>query len=75
MRKDDFRQWAVLTVDKASTINGYISSLENDIPEKLHSDGKSLELNTIFESTIDDVDFLNELYNKCSIGSDWYTWN
>lgn len=75
MGKDDFRQWAVLTVDKESTINGYISSLENDIPEKLHSDGKSLELNTIFECTIDDVDFLNELYNKCSIGSDWYTWN
>lgn len=75
MRKDDFRQWAVLTVDKESTINGYISSLENDIPEKLHSDGNGLELNTIFECTIDDVDFLNELYNKCSIGSDWYTWN
>ena len=66
MRENKFRNWATTTVEHETTVEGYIKSLKEDIPDHLNIPSLFTENNMVK---------LNEIYERCSIGNDLYTWN
>jgi len=66
MNEDEFRNWAINTVQHETTVEGYINSLKEDIPNYLN-------ISSLFDE--EDIHKLQELYDRCSIGKDLYDWN
>lgn len=62
-RRNGFREWGLLTVTHETTINGYIESLEVDLPEHLN-------IPSIFNIT--DIDEIDILYSRCSREGDLF---
>ncbi len=62
-KRNEFRAWAQITVQNNTTIDGYIESLERDIPEYLN-------MESIF--SIDNINEINVLHSRCGVDGDLY---
>ena len=61
-----FREYTRQTVQNEITVDGYVKSLIEDLPLRLNID-------SIFN--IVDSNFLQNLYNRCSVGGDLHEWS
>jgi len=62
----EFREYALTLVQHRTTIDGYVRSLNEDLPRKLN-------MCSIFD--IKDTNELNNLYSRCSTGGDLHDWS
>lgn len=64
--EEKFREYSLGTVEHETTVDGYVRSLTEDLPLKLNID-------SIFN--IVDSNFLQNLYNRCSVDGDLHEWS
>ena len=65
-RRENFKRWARNTVMHIETVDGYIKSLDDDLPQKLN-------IATLF--TITDITKLLKYKQNCKKGNYLYSWS
>ena len=65
-RENKFRKFALPTVKHETTIDGYIRSLNEDFPNKLH-------IESLFQNS--NIKYCKKLYDECSRDGDLHDWN